>query len=290
MSEATEARARLEQFIDELVDESKPPPKIGARAGRKELAADLRLVLRRDPEAEQFVTRNPAPHAAPAPTGKFGTFTVSASSNGPALRPETPANSVVKDSLRTETPATVEVEPVAWRVNDPEYGWTLYHDGDGARQVAARNGWIIEPLYLRPTMASPAVTVERDQRQARTFEWTNAAFGAEHANSLPQRGLRMVEEAIELAQACEVNPEQIHKLIDYIYAKPAGDLKQELGGVGLTVLALAGAAQVSADECEAVELARVLAKPLSHFLARNQVKNDAGFDALAYPGISKEGR
>lgn len=56
-----------------------------------------------------------------------------------------------------------------------------------------------------------------------------------------------------------------------------------MGGLGITVLALAAAAGLSADEAEQRELDRVLAKPLEWFHARNKVKNDAGFNALAYP-------
>lgn len=66
-------------------------------------------------------------------------------------------------------------------------------------------------------------------------------------------------------------------------AKEPGELSQELGGVGVTLLALAAAANVSADDAELTEIRRVLSKPLEHFWARNKVKNDAGFNALAYP-------
>jgi hypothetical protein len=78
-------------------------------------------------------------------------------------------------------------------------------------------------------------------------------------------------------------PEAAHKLIDYIYAKEPGKLFQELGGLGITVLALAAAAGLSADDAETTELNRVLSKPLAWFHARNKAKNDAGFDATAYP-------
>lgn len=93
----------------------------------------------------------------------------------------------------------------------------------------------------------------------------------------------MLEEAIEAYQALCGDPAQAHRLIDYIYAKEPGKLFQELGGLGVTVLALAAAAGISADEAERTEIARVLAKPLEHFWERNKAKNDAGFDALAYP-------
>jgi hypothetical protein len=45
----------------------------------------------------------------------------------------------------------------------------------------------------------------------------------------------------------------------------------------MTLLALAAAAGLSADEAEVDEMLRVLNKPLEHFTARNEAKNAAGF-------------
>ena len=124
---------------------------------------------------------------------------------------------------------------------------------------------------------APMTLISRDQRQADVQAWCVATFGNHDALFVPQRGLRLVEVAIETAQACGCDPALIHSPIDHIYAKPVGDLPQELGGLGVTILALAGAAGVSADAAEASEFARVKAKPLSHFAARNAAKTAAGF-------------
>jgi NTP pyrophosphatase (non-canonical NTP hydrolase) len=130
------------------------------------------------------------------------------------------------------------------------------------------------------TEALAAQREMRDARQARVAEWCAAAFGIDQASSVEQRGLRLLEEAIEAYQAAGCNREQAHKLVDYVFARPPGKLAQELGGVGITTLALANACGASADAEEARELERVLSKPLAHFAARNQVKNDAGFAAI----------
>lgn len=119
----------------------------------------------------------------------------------------------------------------------------------------------------------------RKDRQRRVAQWCADAFGVEHASNIEQRGLRLAEEAIEAAQSAGCNPMTLHKLIDYIYAKPPGFLQQELGGVGLCVLAMANAAGFDADDEEITEINRVLSKPLSFFADRNKVKNEAGFIA-----------
>lgn len=117
----------------------------------------------------------------------------------------------------------------------------------------------------------------RDAIQETVHSWCVAAFGEGQASSIAQRGLRMLEEAAELAQATGVNLEQAHQLLDYVWRRPVGQLEQELGGLGLTVLALAAAANLSAAQAEEDEVSRVLSKPLDHFRQRNQAKNDAGF-------------
>lgn len=117
----------------------------------------------------------------------------------------------------------------------------------------------------------------RLERQRQVFEWGRLAFGEDQMRSQAQRGLRLVEEAIEVAQAAECDPAALHRLIDYVYARPVGDVEAELGGVQVCVLAMAECVGASAEECEHVEIARILEKPISHFTQRNQAKNDAGF-------------
>lgn len=120
----------------------------------------------------------------------------------------------------------------------------------------------------------------RDWRQTLIGEWTTRSFGEQEACSYPQRGIRLLEEAAEAAQVCAVTEEMALNMIRYVYSRPSGNLNQELGGVGVTLLALAHAAGRSADLCEQTEIARVLNKPIEHFRQRNQAKNDAGFKAV----------
>jgi hypothetical protein len=119
----------------------------------------------------------------------------------------------------------------------------------------------------------------RDSRQQQVHEWCAAAFGADHATSIPHRAIRMCEEAIEACQAAGGARSMVHRLVDYVFDRPAGELAQEIGGVGITLLTLAQAAGMSADAEEVREFERVLAKPLEHFRERNEAKNDAGFVA-----------
>lgn len=119
----------------------------------------------------------------------------------------------------------------------------------------------------------------RDARQTLIRKWAIAAFGHDEATSIPQRGVRLLEEAIEAAQAAGVTAEMAHELVTFVFNRPAGELPQELAQVSLTAMLLADAACVSIEAVECAEIARVLAKPVKHFTERNLAKNAAGFKA-----------
>lgn len=118
---------------------------------------------------------------------------------------------------------------------------------------------------------------EPEERQRKVSEWCKAAFGTAQQASVAQRALRMLEEAIEAYQAANCSEEMAHNLVAYVFSRPVGLLSQEIGGLRLSILALAEAAGVSADAEEFREIKRVMAKPLEHFAKRNQAKNEEGF-------------
>lgn len=122
-----------------------------------------------------------------------------------------------------------------------------------------------------------AEDLNRHGRQAAIARWARECFGDEEADSVPQRGLRLLEEAIEAAQAAGVDREQAAKLVEFVYARPVGEVAQELGGVAVCVLALAEAAGVDAEFEECREINRVLMIDRDHFARRNAAKNAAGF-------------
>lgn len=111
------------------------------------------------------------------------------------------------------------------------------------------------------------------------LEWAVRSFGREHVYNLSIRALRLIEEAMELAQAHGVPKDMLIDLIGIVYSRPPGEPDQELGGVAMTATVLAAAHGHDLDAFFEIELRRVLAKPPEHFAKRNQEKLDLGLIA-----------
>lgn len=112
----------------------------------------------------------------------------------------------------------------------------------------------------------------RDERQKDVFAWALKCFGEVRTRSRRERAFRFLEESIELAQAEEVPLEKVLELVGYIYSRKQGVPAEELGGVGVTLLAYAEAAGLSAAECEKKEAERVLALDTNYCRQRHNRK------------------
>lgn len=96
--------------------------------------------------------------------------------------------------------------------------------------------------------------------QVRVHDWMLACFGAKISEDITERNHRFVEEALELAQANGCTKSEALQLVDYVYARQAGQVQQEVGGVIVTLAALCTAGGISMDACAEVELRRVWKK------------------------------
>lgn len=117
--------------------------------------------------------------------------------------------------------------------------------------------------------------MSRDDRQAKVYEWCIATFGRAE-QELRERAIRLVEEAIELAQAEGVGEGTLRNLLEVVYSKPAGNAAQEAGGVGTTLLAYCQAKGISANRAEKEEWDRVREIDPEYFRERHAKKVVAG--------------
>lgn len=108
------------------------------------------------------------------------------------------------------------------------------------------------------------------------YEWGQRAFGPTHMHDRRIRALRLLEEAVELAQACEVPQQKVDDLVFVVYSRPPGGVRQEVGGVLVTIHAFCAGQGINLDQAMEDEVCRVLAKSPEHFAKRNQEKIDLG--------------
>lgn len=140
-------------------------------------------------------------------------------------------------------------------------GWAPSPNTDGARNMAKH--YFTAYRYLK-------------KMQIRAYDFVKAAFPGQSTDTRV-RALRLLEEAIEYAQASNVDRQQAAELVLHVYSKEPGHPMQELGGVGLTFLAACNSRFVDAQTVTDLELQRAESHAPEYFTKRNQAKVDAGF-------------
>lgn len=96
--------------------------------------------------------------------------------------------------------------------------------------------------------------------QARVDPWLLACFGEAIARDRQERSHRLLEEVLELVQTADCTASEAHQLVDYVFARPVGEMDQEIGGVMNTLAAFCLAHGHDMAESGERELARVWTK------------------------------
>lgn len=147
----------------------------------------------------------------------------------------------------------------------------------------------------------------RDLRQKNVLQWAQDAFGGPGLPDIGdpvERALRFLEEAVELWQAVlltaagdygsdnNIEPHlqlkathewliekttQGERLYQYVMDRPSGEIRQEIGGVMVTLLSLGEAVNESVSRAEKDEFARVISRSRDHWGDRWAAKREAGF-------------
>lgn len=93
--------------------------------------------------------------------------------------------------------------------------------------------------------------------QSYVWGWLNKCFAPAIIEDPAERNHRFLEEACELVQACGCTPQEAHRVVDYVFARPAGDKRQEAGGVMITLAALAEVQRIDLQLAAKEELERI---------------------------------
>lgn len=98
------------------------------------------------------------------------------------------------------------------------------------------------------------------QFQRGVFKWMIQCFGLEISHDKQERNQRFIEESIELVQSLGMPKQEVAMLLDYVYNRPNGEPRQEVGGVLVTLAALCGPNDLDMESCGEDELARIWTK------------------------------
>lgn len=96
--------------------------------------------------------------------------------------------------------------------------------------------------------------------QKRVDHWLLSCFGLTIARDSAERNHRFLEEALELAQACDCTKEEALQLVDYVFDREKGEVEQEVGGVMNTLAALCLARDIDMMDAGHIELDRCWTK------------------------------
>ena len=96
--------------------------------------------------------------------------------------------------------------------------------------------------------------------QHRAWKWVIDCFGVETSEDKVERNHRFLEESLELVQSLGCSSEEAHKLVDYVYDRPIGEPKQEVGGVMVTLAILCTSHDIDMFYSGNVELERILTR------------------------------
>ena len=107
--------------------------------------------------------------------------------------------------------------------------------------------------------------------QSRVNDWMLATFGSAVAADTQERNWRFGEEALELMQANGATREQVLALVDYVFNRPVGELRQEVGGTLVCLAALCTAADLDMEPSGEAELIRCWQNQ-DHIRAKHQSK------------------
>lgn len=92
--------------------------------------------------------------------------------------------------------------------------------------------------------------------QKRAQNWLMECFSMQVCRDDRERCHRFIEEALELVQSVGMSRSEAHQLVDYVYGRPSGERRQEVGGVMVTLAALCSCIDIDMRHAAEIELTR----------------------------------
>jgi len=135
-----------------------------------------------------------------------------------------------------------------------------------------------EPTKIESLKSPAPIIIEGEMPsgflERRVAEWIRTRIGADHI-APQERAIRLLEEAVELAQAEGIPFDPVMRQIFHVYGRPAGQPQQEAGGVAVTLLGWCAAYETTFREVALREIERIEAKPVEEIRGSLARKADA---------------
>lgn len=152
-----------------------------------------------------------------------------------------------------------------------------------------RYGWETRCEAVEPCRATKEESPMRIAHyQKRIRQWIMDTYGVECLLSRSERAARVLEEALELAQAEGIDEAFANKILARAYARPTGDPRQEFAGIGVTLLAYATATGMDLDYEVGAEIQRVESLDKEKLRAKHQEKVRVGASTITTPTHAKK--
>lgn len=118
--------------------------------------------------------------------------------------------------------------------------------------------------YKRAFDYSRLSSIPHAKLTERIVKWVHRCLGEPLASNEWERGMRLVEEAMEFAQTCGVGMNNMYRLADYVNSRPVGKASQEAAGVLVTLLA--------ACHCKNIDIAEEVEREVSRIEKQDDKK------------------
>lgn len=109
-------------------------------------------------------------------------------------------------------------------------------------------------------------------RPSRFLAWARETFTAQVAMNPAERMMRFVEEAIELANACDVPRVTVERIVNRVYERSPGNIEQEAAQCQVTLELWAKVAKLDLERAATREFERVQAIPKEEWTRRHGAK------------------
>lgn len=130
---------------------------------------------------------------------------------------------------------------------------------DRLREAEAKNAKFESNIYSTNKKVENSVDSE-ESFQSRVQPWLLECFGEEVASDVEERKVRFLEEALELVQSSGCTPDVAHNLVDYVFSREVGEMRQEVGGVMVTLASFCLSHGIDMHQEGKTELERVWTK------------------------------